>query len=62
MIQGRRFLTVDNISRVGIMWTYLLALLALWFRLEIVASEAKRASEAADMAIEMHGRTRHPLQ
>lgn len=57
MIQGRRFLTVDNISRVGIMWTYLFALLALWFRLEIVASEAKRASEAADMAIEM-GRER----
>lgn len=45
--------TLDNLSRLAIMWTYLCALLALWGRIELVAKEAQRARETAVMAIDM---------
>lgn len=50
--------TIDNFSRLFIVWAYAWALLALWGRIEFVARYAKRAREAADMSIEMHGRPR----
>ena len=50
--------TVDNVSLLFIVLAYAWALLALWGRIEFVARYAKRAREAADMAIEMHGRAR----
>ena len=54
--------TTDNFSRLFIIWAYAWALLALWGRIEFVAQHAQRAKTTADMAIEMHDRTRHPLQ
>lgn len=54
--------TTDNFSRLFIIWAYAWALLALWGRIEFVARHAQRAKATADMAIEMHGRARHPLQ
>ena len=53
MYENSKFRTLDNLSRLAIMWTYLCALLALWGRIEWVAREAQRARGAADMAIDM---------
>ena len=57
MLERSRLMTIDNVSRLFIVWAYAWALLALWGRIEFVARYAKRAREAADMAIEMHGRS-----
>lgn len=54
--------TVDNFSRLFIVWAYAWALLALWGRIEFVARYAKRAREAADMSIDMHRRSLTPHQ
>ena len=62
MYENAQLKTVDNFSRLFIIWAYAWALLALWGRIEFVARYAKRAREAADMSIEMHNRVRHPLQ
>ena len=62
MWENSNIRTVDNFSRLFIIWAYAWALLALWGRIEFVARYAKRAREAADMAIEMHGRTLAPRQ
>lgn len=59
MFENTELRTIDNISRLFIIWSYLLALLALWGRIEFIGRYAKRTREAADMAIEMHGRP-HP--
>ena len=58
MYENAQLKTVDNFSRLFIVWAYAWALLALWGRIEFVARYAKRAREDADMAIEMHGRSR----
>ena len=62
MWENSNLKTVDNFSRLFIVWAYAWALLALWGRIEFVARYAKRAREAADEAIEMHGHARPPLQ
>jgi len=62
MFENSQLKTVDNFSRLFMIWAYAWALLALWGRIEFVARYAKRAGEAANMAIEMHGRARPPLQ
>ena len=59
MWENSNLKTIDNFSRLFIVWAYAWALLALWGRIEFVARYAKRAREAADMSIEMHGRA-HP--
>lgn len=53
MFENSELKTIDSISRLFIIWAYLLALLALWGRIEFIGRYAKRAREAADMAIEM---------
>lgn len=58
MWENSNLKTVDSFSRLFIVWAYAWVLLALWGRIEFVARYAKRAREAADMAIEMHGRAR----
>lgn len=62
MFENSQLRTVDNFSRLFMIWAYAWALLALWGRIEFVARYAQRARQAADMAIELHGRARPPLQ
>lgn len=53
MYQSHQMRTVDNVSRLFIVTSYGAALLALLFRIEVVAREAQRARETADMAVQM---------
>lgn len=53
MLAKSELYTVDNLSRLAVMFTYTAALLALWFRIEFLAGKIKHAHGLAELAFDV---------